>query len=227
MIEFIGPSYNWLQQFTNHYLTHCHLLPTGHSTELFWLPPALNWTTPLYPFNSHSVPSYNSSVGTPRKTPSSVLKNASLLVHYLAMDVLLWLTVYASGMCLPSHCLAMDICITLCIKNVIIINLIWINVMEGTVIITVTSFEASLLKTRHLFPTNCISKYNYLHFIQNKALCYTWNNLFVLYKYLILTVVSLISNLFIWTHQIFSPLIFLFKPEEVDYLWLQGEHLSF
>jgi hypothetical protein len=26
MIEFIGPLYNWLQHFTNHYLTHCHLL---------------------------------------------------------------------------------------------------------------------------------------------------------------------------------------------------------
>jgi hypothetical protein len=32
MIEFIGALYNWLQQFTNHYLTHCLLLPTGHST---------------------------------------------------------------------------------------------------------------------------------------------------------------------------------------------------
>jgi hypothetical protein len=32
MIEFIGPLYNWLQQFTNHYLTHCNILPTGHST---------------------------------------------------------------------------------------------------------------------------------------------------------------------------------------------------
>jgi hypothetical protein len=32
MIELIGPLYNWLQQFTNHYLTHCQLLPTGHST---------------------------------------------------------------------------------------------------------------------------------------------------------------------------------------------------
>jgi hypothetical protein len=31
MIEFIKPLYNWLQQFTNHYLTYCHLLPTGHS----------------------------------------------------------------------------------------------------------------------------------------------------------------------------------------------------
>jgi hypothetical protein len=26
-------SYNWLQQFTKHYLTHCHYHPTGHSTE--------------------------------------------------------------------------------------------------------------------------------------------------------------------------------------------------
>jgi hypothetical protein len=29
MIEFIGPLYNWLQQYTNHYLTHCHLLRLG------------------------------------------------------------------------------------------------------------------------------------------------------------------------------------------------------
>jgi hypothetical protein len=28
--EFIGPSYNWLQQVINHYLTHCHLLSIGH-----------------------------------------------------------------------------------------------------------------------------------------------------------------------------------------------------
>jgi hypothetical protein len=27
MIRYIGPLYNWLQQFTNHYLTRCHLLP--------------------------------------------------------------------------------------------------------------------------------------------------------------------------------------------------------
>jgi hypothetical protein len=25
MIEFIGPLYNLLEQFTNHYLTHCHI----------------------------------------------------------------------------------------------------------------------------------------------------------------------------------------------------------
>jgi hypothetical protein len=45
MIEFIGPLYNWLQQFTNHYLTHCHLLPTGHSRLLTTLHHS---TTPLY-----------------------------------------------------------------------------------------------------------------------------------------------------------------------------------
>jgi hypothetical protein len=31
MIEFIAPLYNWLQQFKKQYLTHCHLLPTGHN----------------------------------------------------------------------------------------------------------------------------------------------------------------------------------------------------
>jgi hypothetical protein len=41
MIEFFGSLYNWLQQFTNHYLTHCHLLPTGHSTGTIL---TSNWT---------------------------------------------------------------------------------------------------------------------------------------------------------------------------------------
>jgi hypothetical protein len=41
MIEFIGPWRNWLQQFINHYLTHSHLLPTGHSTETILIS---NWT---------------------------------------------------------------------------------------------------------------------------------------------------------------------------------------
>jgi hypothetical protein len=50
MIEFIGPLYNWLQQYTNHYLTHCHLLPTGHSTGTIL---TSNWT-PLYSFKSKS-----------------------------------------------------------------------------------------------------------------------------------------------------------------------------
>jgi hypothetical protein len=115
MIEFIGPLYNLLQQFTNHYLTHCHLLPTGHSTGTIL---TSKWT-PLYSavllqFWSELrliVPSYNSSARTPRKTPPSVVKNACLLVRYLAVDVLL--RAYASGICLPSCCLAMGICITL------------------------------------------------------------------------------------------------------------------
>jgi hypothetical protein len=36
-----------------------------------------------------TVPSYNSSARIPRKTPSSIVKNACLLVRYLPMDVLL------------------------------------------------------------------------------------------------------------------------------------------
>jgi hypothetical protein len=59
-----------------------------------------------------TVSSYDSSARTPRKTASSVFDNACLFVRYLAMDVLL-LTAYTSGMCLPSHCLAMGTCITI------------------------------------------------------------------------------------------------------------------
>jgi hypothetical protein len=63
MIEFIGPLYNWLQQFTNHYLAHCHLPPTGHCTGTILTSSELRCTrlyssvlrcTPLYYFNSHS-----------------------------------------------------------------------------------------------------------------------------------------------------------------------------
>jgi hypothetical protein len=99
MIEFTGPLYNWLQQFTNHYLTHYYLPPTGHSTGTIL---TSNWT-----------PLFSSVLCTPRKTPSSVVKNACLLVGYLAMDVLLLLRPYASGMCLPSRCLTMGICVTI------------------------------------------------------------------------------------------------------------------
>jgi hypothetical protein len=52
MNEFIGPLYNWLQQFTNHYLTHCHL-PTGHSTGTI----VVSEWTPLY-----SAPSSDSAL---------------------------------------------------------------------------------------------------------------------------------------------------------------------
>jgi hypothetical protein len=41
MIRFIGLLYRWLQQITNQYLTHCHLLLTGHST---WAILTSNWT---------------------------------------------------------------------------------------------------------------------------------------------------------------------------------------
>jgi hypothetical protein len=117
MIEFIGRLYNRLQQFTNHYLTHSHLLPTGHSTGIIL---TSNWT-PLYSvlllqFWSElrlTVPFYNSSARTPRKTPSTVVKNTCLLFRYLAVNVLLLLIAYASGMCVPSRCLAVSICVTI------------------------------------------------------------------------------------------------------------------
>jgi hypothetical protein len=114
MIEFIGPytaAYNSLQ------ITHCHLLPTGHSTGTIL---TSKWT-PLYSvvlpqFWSPTLffTTYNTSARTARKTLSSVVKNACVLVRYPGMNVLLLLTVNALGMCLPSRCLAMNICVTLC-----------------------------------------------------------------------------------------------------------------
>jgi hypothetical protein len=59
-----------------------------------------------------TVPSYKSSARTPRKTLSSVVKNACLLVRYLAIDILL-LNACVAGMCLPTRCLAMGIHVTL------------------------------------------------------------------------------------------------------------------
>jgi hypothetical protein len=48
MIKFIGPLYKWLQQFTNHYLTHCHLLRLDTHTSLLQC-------IPLYSFNSYLI----------------------------------------------------------------------------------------------------------------------------------------------------------------------------
>jgi hypothetical protein len=121
MIKVIGPLYNLLQQFTNHHLRLDTLGFWPHyinplTLELFY---TSKWT-PLYSSNSPSIlmigPSYNSSARTPRKTPSSVVKNACLLVCYLAMDVLLLLRACASRMCLPSRCLPMGICVTIIIN---------------------------------------------------------------------------------------------------------------
>jgi hypothetical protein len=60
MIELIGPSYNWLQQFINHYLTHCHL-PTEHFTGTI---PTFNWTELNSEFR---LSSYTLSARTYRK----------------------------------------------------------------------------------------------------------------------------------------------------------------
>jgi hypothetical protein len=52
--------------------------------------------------------SHNHFARTPRKTQSRVVKNACLLLHYLAMDVLL-LSACVARMRLPARCLAMGI----------------------------------------------------------------------------------------------------------------------
>jgi hypothetical protein len=81
----------------------------------------LKYSVVLHQFWSElrlTVPSYNSPALTPREIPSSVVKNACLLVRYRAMDVLL-LKAYASRMWLPSRCQAMGIYITIhyCLFN--------------------------------------------------------------------------------------------------------------
>jgi hypothetical protein len=74
-----------------------------------------------------TVSSYNSSSRTQRKTQFYVYKNARLSVRYLAMDVLLLLSAYSSGICLPSRCLAMVLCVIIsCTTFVTILRyIIW------------------------------------------------------------------------------------------------------
>jgi hypothetical protein len=56
MIESIGPLYNWLQQFTNHYRTYSHLLRLDTARERFWLPTDVR-CIPLYSFVLLRTPS--------------------------------------------------------------------------------------------------------------------------------------------------------------------------
>jgi hypothetical protein len=72
-------------------------------------------TAVLYSVCRLTVHSYNSSARIPRKTPSSIVKNASLLIHYLARDVLLLKAFFFAEMCLPTRCLAMGIHVTILI----------------------------------------------------------------------------------------------------------------
>jgi hypothetical protein len=73
--------------FISHMKSSCHYSAGVNSEDsttfdyselLFYIPSRLL-----------TVSSYNSSARTPRKTPSSVVKNACLLVRYVALDVLL------------------------------------------------------------------------------------------------------------------------------------------
>jgi hypothetical protein len=73
--------------FKSHMKSSCHSLipflpflqlPIPKTRLLFYTPSRLL-----------AMPSYNSSTQTPRKIPSSIVKNACLLARYLVMDVLL------------------------------------------------------------------------------------------------------------------------------------------
>jgi hypothetical protein len=132
MIEFIRPLHNWLQQFTNHYLTHRHLLPTGHSAGTIL---TSSWTLGIVssrttaektnPLPSNGCPTL---LRIRRNVLSTCLINPHrqhLLQHlfYCCVSVLqalpsngstLLLVEYLLRACLPSRCLAMGMCVTIC-----------------------------------------------------------------------------------------------------------------
>jgi hypothetical protein len=69
-------------------------LPIPKTRPLFCTPCYSAYTPPVLPNIS-----YNHSAKAPRKTPSSVVENVCLLIHYLAIDVLLF-TFASAGTCL-------------------------------------------------------------------------------------------------------------------------------
>jgi hypothetical protein len=85
----------------------CQFQRLGFSRLLVYTPCYYTSSTPVLPHTS-----YNDFARTPRKTPSSVINSACLLVRYPAMDVL-FLSDCFVGMCLSSRCLAMGIHVTI------------------------------------------------------------------------------------------------------------------
>jgi hypothetical protein len=93
-------------------LNHLQLLIPELEPILF----RLLFRTPCYFVCTTTVlpnTSYNYFARIPRKTPSSIVQNASLLVRYLAVDVLLLLGACVAGMCLSTRCLARGIHFTI------------------------------------------------------------------------------------------------------------------
>jgi hypothetical protein len=106
--------------FKSRVKTSCHsLIPVLPFLQLPFpktrLDSRLLFYTPCYSASTPTVlpnTSYYPFARNPRKTPSSVVQNARLLVHYLARDVLL-LSACVAGLCLPTRCLAVDVHITI------------------------------------------------------------------------------------------------------------------
>jgi hypothetical protein len=88
----------------------CHLQNSTEFSSDYCsvLPATLSCSTPVLP-----EASYNHFARTPRKTPSSVVQNACLLVRYIAVDVLLLLSACVAEMFLPTRCLAVGIHVTI------------------------------------------------------------------------------------------------------------------
>jgi hypothetical protein len=77
-------------------------------------------TTTLLHFPCCRTILYNHFAQTPQKTLSSTVKEAYLLIHCLAMDVLFLCRLARAGMCFPSGCLAIYIHVTVLNKSSIL-----------------------------------------------------------------------------------------------------------
>jgi hypothetical protein len=116
---------------------------------------------PCYPAPTSTVlanTSYNYFARTPRKTSSSAVKNACLLVSYVAMDVLLLLSARVAGMCLSSRCLAMGIHVTIfvtCLRSRFL--KMWCKCLRVTCRLRYRLSNARYIKTCKLFILFCNS----------------------------------------------------------------------
>jgi hypothetical protein len=124
MIEFIGLLYNRVEQFTSHYLTHCHLLPTGHSTGTIL---TSNWT--VNSSQSHIATggqSFSLGVEPHLGLMTRYLFNCQLLlssrrvgpqhrkhIRCIALDCPLLLGACVTETCLPTRSLTMGLDVTI------------------------------------------------------------------------------------------------------------------
>jgi hypothetical protein len=105
MIEFIGPLYNWLQQFTNHHLTgHWHLLTTIvlqlnwlHCTAFLWVSEWVSYITTNCLGVKHPSGAYDQIFYYSQTIAGLLMWGALSEERTLPSSELLWLSLVVSG----------------------------------------------------------------------------------------------------------------------------------